>query len=89
MILRREKVQDSPTNHFFADIWFLSGDSVGRTQVARKNRAKNKKKNLAGNNFDRERNPLKRKFLYTFRTSSHEDFALASKLQLANFRYTA
>ena len=28
MIFRKEKVKDSPTNHFFADIWFLSGDGV-------------------------------------------------------------
>ena len=34
MILRREKVQDSPTNHFFADIWFLSGDGVAHEHTS-------------------------------------------------------
>ena len=29
MIFRKEKVKDFPTNHFFADILFLSGDGVG------------------------------------------------------------
>ena len=28
MIYRKEKVKDFPTNHLFADIWFLSRDSV-------------------------------------------------------------